>query len=126
YRFSEAEQRVYNPFSTLSFFDTMKFTNFWFATGTPSYLVSLVKQHNPDLAAYDREISVNGDFLNSYDVENVPLIPVLYDTGYLTIKDYSVRNNITRYELAYPNFEVKTSLTESFLRVYGDESRPAC
>ncbi|MFM7457298.1 MAG: AAA family ATPase, partial [bacterium] len=47
YRFSEAEQRVYNPFSTLSFFDTMKFTNFWFATGTPSYLVSLVKQHNP-------------------------------------------------------------------------------
>ncbi|MEB3315683.1 MAG: AAA family ATPase, partial [Candidatus Melainabacteria bacterium] len=124
YRFSRAELKVYNPFSTLSLFDTMEFTNFWFATGTPSYLVSLVKQHNPDLAAYDREISVNGDFLNSYDVENVPLIPVLYDTGYLTIKDYSVRNNITRYELAYPNFEVKTSLTESFLRVYGDESRP--
>lgn len=124
YRFSESEITVYNPFSTLSFFDNMKFSNFWFASGTPTYLVNLIKKYNPDLAEYEREIEVTSSFLDSYNVENVSLVALLYDTGYLSIKDYSVRNNLTRYELAYPNFEVKTSLTESFLQIYVDESRP--
>jgi hypothetical protein len=124
YRFSEAEIKVYNPFSTLSFLEAKNFNNYWFETGTPTYLINLIKEYNPDLAEYEREINIDAGFLNSYDVEKVPLIPVLYDTGYLTIKGYSSRNNLTKYELSYPNFEVKTSLNQSFLRIYGDESSP--
>ncbi|NBV99199.1 MAG: AAA family ATPase [Proteobacteria bacterium] len=124
YRFSESEIKVYNPFSTLCFFNEEKFNNFWFESGTPTYLVELIKLNSPDIEEYEGEATIIDSSLKSYDVDSIPLLPILYDTGYLTIKDFSVRNDITRYTLCYPNFEVKNSLIESLLKVYIDEKRP--
>jgi len=124
YRFSKSETKVYNPFSTLSFFDEGEFRNFWFESGTPTYLVELIKCNSPDIEDYEGNVTITDTYLKSYDVDNVPLLPILYDTGYLTIKDSSTRNDITRYTLGYPNFEVKNSLLESLLKVYVDEKRP--
>lgn len=124
YRFSKSETKVYNPFSTLCFFNEGEFHNFWFKSGTPTYLVELIKLNSPDIEEYEGEVTIIDNYLKSYDVDSVPLLPILYDTGYLTIKDFSVRNDITRYTLCYPNFEVKNSLIESLLKVYIDEKRP--
>ena len=123
YRFSEAEVKVYNPFSTLSLFEAKKFTNYWFETGTPTFLTELIKSHDPDLQKFESEIRLMQNSFNSYEVDNLPLFPILYDTGYLTIKDYSVRNNITAYSLIYPNFEVKSSLLDNLLVTYTDSKK---
>jgi hypothetical protein len=123
YRFSEAEVKVYNPFSTLSLFEAKKFTNYWFETGTPTFLTELIKSHDPDLQKFESEIRLMQNSFNSYEVDNLPLYPILYDTGYLTIKDYSVRNNITAYSLIYPNFEVKSSLLDNLLVTYTDSKK---
>ena len=123
YRFSEAEVKVYNPFSTLSLFEAKKFTNYWFVTGTPTFLTELIKSHDPDLQKFESEIRLMQNSFNSYEVDNLPLFPILYDTGYLTIKDYSVRNNITAYSLIYPNFEVKSSLLDNLLVTYTDSKK---
>ncbi|MEB3315613.1 MAG: AAA family ATPase, partial [Candidatus Melainabacteria bacterium] len=121
YRFSEAEQRVYNPFSTLSFFDTMKFTNFWFATGTPSYLINLIKRDSLALEILSGKIQMPSELLNTYDIQSLPLIPIMFDSGYLTIQDYSIRNDLTTYTLNYPNFEVKNSFNDNLLPAFTEK-----
>lgn len=118
YRFSESEIRVYNPFSTLSFFSNMKFTNFWFETGTPTYLVNLIKRVGPSAELFKEKVRMSSELLSTYDIQSLPLIPIMFDTGYLTINDYSIRNNLTTYELTYPNFEVKYSLSNCLLPAF--------
>jgi len=118
YRFSKSEMKVYNPFSTLSFLDSKEFNNFWFDTGTPTYLVNLIKRDGPSAELFKERIDMSSDLLSTYDTQSLPLIPIMFDTGYLTIKDYSVRNNLSSYELTYPNFEVKYSLNSCLLPAF--------
>lgn len=113
YRFSESEKKVYNPYSVLHCYDQQKFNNFWFETGTPSFLVTLIK----DQFSYLEDIThveVSAQSLGTFDIYELPLIPILFQTGYLTIHEYDKVHNT--YKLAYPNKEVSDSFKKYLLR----------
>ena len=121
YRFSSDGTMVYNPFSTLLLFDSQKFQHHWFETGTPSFLINLLLQKQYDVM--DIPLKVSELSFSSYEVEDLSLIALLQQTGYLTIKDYNPERML--YELDYPNYEVKmaflTYLTKKlYKREYSD------
>lgn len=89
--------------------------SYWFATGTPSYLVHLLKKHRYRLENIEG-VEVTEDVLNSIDSESTNPIPVIYQSGYLTIKDYD--SEFKLYQLGYPNQEVE----EGFLIQWGGNS----
>lgn len=109
YRFSEKEQLVYNPFSVLYCLYNKKFENYWFASGTPSFLIEMLRQQGIKMATLDT-IEIAESSLGTFDITSLDLFPILFQTGYLTIKEYHAQDN--RYILEYPNTEVK----DSFIR----------
>ncbi len=109
----DGETFVYNPFSVLSFFKKRgQFKNHWFNTGTPTFLINLAKQHF--YYNYDG-IQVNALAVESYDIANLELLPLLFQTGYLTIKEVE-EDDI--YTLAYPNKEVKDSMLQYLITAF--------
>ncbi len=112
YRFSEATVKVYNPFSTLLLFAQQRFKAHWFETGTPTFLVKLLENASIPIEELDHyHVSEMG--FSSYEIENLNAIALLFQTGYMTIRNYDP--SIRQYELSYPNFEVKSSLQEVIL-----------
>ena len=97
----------------------MAFGNYWFATGTPSYLVYLLKKHNYRLGEI-QGVEVTADVLDSIDSEGTHPIPVIYQSGYLTIKDYDSRFRL--YTLDYPNQEVEEGFLNYLMPFYTDKS----
>jgi hypothetical protein len=106
YRFSEAETWVYNPVSVGRFLDTGKLSNYWFETGTPSFLIELLKNRTYDIRKLSR-LRLDDLGFSVYDVHNVTPEPLLFQTGYLTIKDYDPEYEL--YTLGYPNREVENA-----------------
>ncbi len=115
YHFVEFGEGIYNPFSLLNVFSKTKFSNYWFATGTPTFLVQLLQQTRYPLADMTEE-QVSADFLNSIDSMSVNPIPVIYQSGYLTIKDYDEEFRI--YRLGFPNMEVEDGFINYLLPFY--------
>ncbi|NBA78993.1 AAA family ATPase, partial [Emticicia sp. ODNR4P] len=73
---------VYNPFSLMHFFREGRFQNFWFETGTPTFLIKLAEKGQ----LYDfEEIEIGGNALSSYDIQKLEIIPLMFQTGYLTM-----------------------------------------
>ncbi len=105
------KDKVYNPFDILLFIrNEFRYYNYWFETGTPSFLVKLMKEENyyiPDL----ENIVLGRDSLSSFDIDNIDLEVLLFQAGYLTIKEETTIGNKIRYSLKIPNMEVKMSLT---------------
>ena len=100
------KESVYNPFSLLNYFTDGggSYINYWFVSGTPTFLVNLNKKYQK----YDFEaIKISATHLNAYDIEHLQIIPLMFQTGYLTIKKYIEEDGI--YELGYPNEEVRQS-----------------
>jgi hypothetical protein len=96
---------VYNPFGTLHFLYDQQFRNYWFSTGSPDFLVKKMRS----LSFYNVENSVvNNIILDTYDIDNLTLIPLLFQTGYLTIK--KVDKMTGDMVLDYPNREVRESM----------------
>ena len=124
YHFVEYGTGVYNPFSLLSTFRANKFGSFWFETGTPTFLVQLLQRENfylPDLT----QQQVSADMLNSIDAMDRNPIPVIYQSGYLTIKDYDEEFKV--YTLGFPNEEVEEGFANYLLPFYahtGNEGAP--
>ena len=115
YRFTADEEGVYNPFSLLNTFKYMRLGDYWFETGTPSYLVELLKRTHYDL--YDMaNTETDADVLNSIDAASTNPIPVIYQSGYLTIKDYDPRFGF--YKLGFPNQEVEEGFVKYLLPYY--------
>ncbi|NQY75012.1 MAG: ATP-binding protein [Candidatus Margulisbacteria bacterium] len=115
YQFSKADEAVYNPFSTLLLFDKKDFLTHWFETGTPTFLIDLLKQK--EYAVPDIENSgVSIKAFSSFEVDNLQVLPLLYQTGYLTIKQYDPESRL--YTLRYPNEEVTYAFTESLLESF--------
>ncbi len=104
YHFVNNGMDIYNPFSLLNTFANCEFGRYWFETGTPSYLVEVMKQDNYRLPDLTRE-QVTGDFLNSIDSMSKNPIPLVYQSGYLTIKSYDPEFGF--YTLGFPNKEVE-------------------
>jgi hypothetical protein len=104
---------VYNPFSLLSFFRKKKFQNYWFETGTPTFLIKLAEKTK----LYDFEdIEIGATALNAYDIQKLELIPLMFQTGYLTMKSYNEMSDV--YVLGYPNKEVKKSYVDVLMAAY--------
>ena len=115
YHFTPKSQGMYNPFSLLNTFAKSDFGDYWFETGTPSYLVELLKHSDYDL--YNMaHTETNADVLNSIDAVSQNPIPVIYQSGYLTIKDYDPEFKI--YTLGFPNQEVAEGFTRYLLPYY--------
>ena len=104
YHFTHNSIGIYNPFSLLNAFKYKEFGSYWFETGTPTYLVKLLKKHHYDLERMAHE-ETDAQVLNSIDSESTNPIPVIYQSGYLTIKEYNKR--MGTYLLDFPNNEVR-------------------
>ena len=108
-------ENVYNPFDILLFISKgYEFRNYWFETGTPSFLIELMKKYNyfiPNL----EHIKVNDSLIGSFDIENIKIETLLFQTGYLTIKEKRRGRRGLEYILSYPNKEVLLSLNDHIL-----------
>ena len=115
YHFEVDTVGMYNPFSLLNTLNKHKFGDYWFETGTPSFLVYLLKQADYNLNNLQEEM-VSADVLNSVDSMSKNPIPVIYQSGYLTIKGYDERFRI--YKLGFPNKEVENGFVKYLLPMY--------
>ena len=107
YHFSEDSEGVLNPFSLLSAMNNRKFNNYWFSTGTPTFLFNMMRKFHTDLTEIDGSTALQEDFdAPTENMHNV--LPLFYQSGYLTIKGYNPRSGM--YTLGYPNEEVKVGL----------------
>ena len=105
YHFCEYAEGMFNPFSVLNVFDGYKFENYWFQTGTPTFLVKMLMDSNYDLRTLIDGVEANAASFNEYRAESRNPIPLIYQSGYLTIKSYDQRFRV--YILGFPNEEVK-------------------
>ena len=126
YHFSEKMTDIYNPFSILNAFDAKRIRNYWFTSGTPSYLIRLMNHYHEGIDQLANNYYSLDDFINyKADVE-YPL-PMIYQSGYLTIKDYDKRRN--RFLLDFPNNEVKNGflnmVASNYLNTKKDTSNTA-
>ncbi|MBP3519652.1 MAG: ATP-binding protein [Parabacteroides sp.] len=119
YHFAENTVGLYNPFSLLNTFDAKQFGSYWFATGTPSYLVELLKRNQYDLDRLAHE-ETDADTLDGVDSVGTDPIPVIYQSGYLTIKGYDSR--FKTYRLGFPNMEVEEGFVKYLLPYYAHVS----
>lgn len=115
YHFEESSVGIYNPFSVLNTFAKLKFRDYWFETGTPTFLVELLKLHHYELENLTKE-QIAADVLNSVDSMSTNPVPVIYQSGYLTIKGYDKR--FKKYKLGFPNKEVEEGFLNFLLPFY--------
>lgn len=115
YHFSENSEDIYNPFSLFNAFAQKKYANFWFSTGTPTFLIDLLQESDFDIRELDGVTATAEQFDAPSNKITDPL-PVLYQSGYLTIKGYDPVFQI--YTLAYPNKEVRKGFIESLMPAY--------
>ena len=115
YHFNEDCVDIYNPFSILNTFAKKRFGDYWFETGTPTFLVELMKGCGYNLKKLMREYAT-ADSLNGLETFRKNPVPILYQSGYLTIKDYDSR--FKTYILGLPNKEVEDGFMEFLLPSY--------
>ncbi|GHU71550.1 ATPase AAA [Bacteroidia bacterium] len=110
---------VYNSFSTLLFFSKQVFTDHWFATGTPTFLVNLIKERN-DVKALLKSIQLEADNFDSFDIQAIVPEVLMFQTGYLTVKkkEKNPFSDTMLYTLGVPNEEVNRALTAHLLASY--------
>ncbi|MDW8230995.1 MAG: AAA family ATPase, partial [Saprospiraceae bacterium] len=112
YRFHALAEAVYNPVSINLFFDTQEFQNYWFATGTPTFLVNLLREQG----VYDVSAQrVDPSGFDTFELDRLKLSAILYQTGYLTITGSEADGLLT---LDYPNKEVRDSMLKQLLEAF--------
>ena len=115
YRFVEDSEEIYNPFSLLKAFQQRKVASYWFESGTPTFLIRQLQHFRTDITTMD-------DMEEPVDAFNVPTeamttaLPLLYQSGYLTIKGYDREGEL--YRLSIPNQEVRVGYTQGLLPAY--------
>ncbi len=115
YHFDVDAPGMYNPFSVLNTLATKQFRDYWFETGTPSFLVYQLQKTNYPLEEMTRE-ELYEDTLNSIDIMDENPLPLLYQSGYLTIKGYDSRFHV--YQLGFPNREVEEGFIKYLVPFY--------
>ena len=116
YRFSKKGLKVYNPFGLLLHFDKEgDFLPYWYETGSPSFLVNLITSQKINILDLNN-MRIKYESFRKYDIENMQALPVLYQSGYLTISDYDEEKE--QYALDYPNMEVRSSFAKSLVKQY--------
>lgn len=116
YHFHPKGNGVFNPFSVLNAFDKREFGSYWFQTGTPTFLVELLKESEYDLRTLIDGVEATASSFMEYRVDANNPIPLIYQSGYLTIKDYDAR--FANYLLAFPNDEVRYGFLDFLVPYY--------
>ena len=116
YRFSKKEERIYNPFSLFNVFAKKELGDYWFESGTPTFMVHLFEQKAFALPDLEGNITMSARSIDMYRLSYSNLVPLLFQSGYLTIKDYD--RELDMYVLGYPNDEVKYAFIECLMMVY--------
>jgi hypothetical protein len=116
YHFAENAEGMYNPYSLLRTFAAGKLRDYWFETGTPTFLVKMLKDIEFDVKSLEKDVEISPNAINNYRVDSANPIPLLYQTGYLTIKDYDGEMNM--YILGFPNEEVKYGFLQELIQIY--------
>ena len=116
YKFSILGESVYNPFSILNTFNSGELKNYWFATGTPTFLVNYLKDAYYNIPDLDGKVELDESMLNEYRADAKAPIPILFQSGYLTIKEYIEEVNM--YRLGFPNDEVRYGFLENLFPSY--------
>lgn len=115
YHFADNTEGLYNPFSILNTLAKLRFSDYWFETGTPSFLVYLLRHSQYRLEGITNEM-VSADMLNCIDSMSRNPLPVIYQSGYLTIKEYDREFKI--YRLGFPNKEVENGFIKYLMPYY--------
>ncbi len=115
YHFHENSAGLYNPFSLLNALDCQEFRNYWFETGTPTFLVEVLKKNQYELDNLTEELATADD-LTGLDTAMANPVPLIYQSGYLTIKGYD--KEFKMYQLGYPNKEVEEGFAHFLVPFY--------
>ena len=115
YHFEKNSEGIYNPFSVLNTLAKLRYKAYWFETGTPTFLIELLKEHGSRFPDLSKE-QVSAIVMSSMDSASTNLIPVIYQSGYLTIKSYDER--FKKYRLGFPNKEVEEGFLNLLLPRY--------
>ncbi len=106
---------VYNPFDILLFIsENHNYKNYWFSTGTPTFLIDLIKTQKYYLPELETLI-VSESVMDSFDIDQLNIVAILFQSGYLTIHSVIKKHGKTRYKLGYPNLEVRTAMSEHLI-----------
>ena len=117
YHFSQDVQTdIYNPFSLLKAFSDLSFGSYWFATGTPTFLTKMMLDSDFDYKSLEEGVDVDSRSLEEYRLNATEPVPLLYQTGYLTIKNYE--KDFDSYTIGVPNEEVKFGMYKRLLPLY--------
>ena len=115
YHFASISDDIYNPFSLLNCFRDEELHDFWFATGTPTFLIQQMKHFNTDIMSLEKlEVPATAFDQPTENMKNA--LPLLYQSGYLTIKDYDRESEA--YTLSIPNQEVRVGYVRGLLPIY--------
>ena len=115
YHFTKNSEEIYNPFSMLKAFQQRELGNYWFESGTPTFLIRQLQYFNTDITSIERLEAYSSDF--DQPTENMrDALPLLFQSGYLTIKDYEPESQM--YTLAIPNQEVRIGYVDGLLPLY--------
>jgi hypothetical protein len=110
---------VYNPYSTMNFFRNKELIDYWFATGTPTFLIDIIqRRNNPGIMIMENTV-VDNNVFKGYNPPEISEIPLLFQTGYLTVKHKERVDMIPRYTLGVPNMEVNNAFLTCLLEAYG-------
>ena len=106
YKFSKRSETVYNPVSLTKFVQNEEMEPYWFETGTPTFLLKLMSEKKYQIENLEA-LKLDAAAFSTYEIKNLRAEPLLFQTGYITIKDYNEEDD--QYTLSYPNFEVKSA-----------------
>jgi hypothetical protein len=113
----DGETKVYNPYSILLFLSSKQFKNHWFTTGTPTFLMDLIKEQQ---VFNFNQLKVSSQLIDSYDIENIDVRTLFFQTGYLTIKEVDQEYNL--FTLDYPNREVEEAMSTHIIGALKNQS----
>ncbi|MDR1494050.1 MAG: AAA family ATPase, partial [Planctomycetaceae bacterium] len=114
----DGKTAIYNPFSTLQFFYFREFIGYWFRTGTPTFLIDMIQRRNRADVILE-PLVVSSNIFNGYDPANIGEVSLMFQTGYLTIKQKELIDGRPQYTLGVPNSEINESLLTCLLQSYG-------
>ncbi|MDR0687373.1 MAG: ATP-binding protein [Prevotellaceae bacterium] len=120
YHFAKESEDMYNPFSVLNTFYKKEFAYYWFKTGTPTFLVKMLQNSGLMIPLLENDICVTASYATDYRADNADPTPLLYQSGYLTIKAYSRETDL--YTLGFPNEEVKYGFLNELLPIYSGKT----
>ena len=121
YCFSRKGEKVYNPFSLLNVLSDSLYSYYWFETATPSYLVNHLSNAQIFMPDLESDIRVDSSAIEDFRYDDDDIVPLLFQSGYLTIKKYDPRSRL--FHLGYPNEEVRFGFLRELLPLYSSFRR---